>query len=55
MNQVEKELQKAVSFDAQAGAAKIDDKEGVNVSKVLDIFDIKDSDANTRRRSDEGD
>ncbi len=49
MNQVEKELQKAVSFDAQAGTAKIDDK-GVNVSKVLDIFDIKDSDEKERDR-----
>ena len=47
MYQVEKELQKAVSFDAQAGTAKIDDK-GVDIAKVLDIFDIKDSDEKER-------
>ena len=47
MYQTEQELQKAVSFDPQGGTAKIDDK-GVNIQKVLDIYDIKDSDEKER-------
>lgn len=47
MHQAEKELQKAVSFDPEGGTAKIDEK-GVNIQKVLDIFDIKDSDEKER-------
>ena len=47
MHQAEKELQKAVSFDPEGGTAKIDEK-GVDIQKVLDIFDIKDSDEKER-------